>query len=196
MKATKVEYIPEIASQFKVASHPKSKSGYPVYQAFAGRFRFRDTIAKHGKESVIYYWMQLLAKAESFIVDWNRGLHKQYGNSVSNWPLSRKSWVILDMASIQYMELLSRDVISIFLALVKMAINYFPAIEGNLIFLNAGRIMEFFFKMIRPMLKGSNIDMYVMGSKDEKYKSFVLEYVDANQLMESFGGILSDDLLL
>jgi len=192
-KAAAVDYNAELFQCFKVRTDGRTKSGFPVYTSYAGRLKFNATVSRFGKEAVIFYWLQLLAKAEKLIVECNRQARKEYGNEVSIWPPSRKSILILDMTGMAYFELLNREIISVFVTLVRMAVGYFPALEGTLIFINAGRFLEIFFKLIRPLLHGSNIDLQVYGSSPEKWKPFVLEHIDPGQLMQAFGGTMNDE---
>jgi hypothetical protein len=189
-KATESEYHPEVHKSFHVTFDGKTKSGFSVWTAPAGRFRFGETISKYGKEAVLYYWLQLACKAEKQLIERNREARKLHGDCVSTWTPSQKSWLLLDMEHLQYGDLLNRDVISVMVSLVKMCVTHFPSLEGNFVFLNAGRIMEFFFKLIRPMLTGTNLGMLVFGTNKAKWKPAILEYIDQDQIATIYGGTL------
>jgi hypothetical protein len=182
------DYDPELYKCFSVYTTARTRTGFAAYCSYGGRFRFGDTISKFGKKAVIYYWLQILSKAEKLITEYNREAHEKYGPSVSSWPTSKKSVLIMNMKHLVYSELLSKDTVSVFVTLVKMACCYFPGIEGTLIFVNAGRMMEFFFKLIQPIMKGSNIELQVFGCKEEKWRPAIQEYVDPDELMTAFGG--------
>ncbi|CAG7834318.1 unnamed protein product [Allacma fusca] len=186
--AVEQDYDPELYKCFSVYTTARTRTGFAAYQSYAGRFRFGETISKFGKKAVVHYWLQILSKAENLLVEYNREAQEFHGTSVSSWPLSKKSVLIMNMKHCQYSEFLSKDTISVFVTLVKMAVNYFPAIEGTLIFINAGRMMEFFFKLIQPIMKGSNIELQVFGCKEEKWRPAIQEYCDPDEIMTAFGG--------
>ncbi|CAG7838292.1 unnamed protein product, partial [Allacma fusca] len=189
-KATESDYHPGVSKSFHITFDGITKSGFSVWTAAAGRFRFSETIAKYGKEAVVYYWLQLACKAEKQLIERNREARKKHGDSVGTWELRQKSWLILDMSHMQLSDLLNREVISVMLALVKMCVTHFPSLEGNLMFINSGKIMEILFKFIRPVLSGPQIALVIYGSNRDKWRPVILEYIDQDQIEPLYGGSL------
>ncbi|CAG7837676.1 unnamed protein product [Allacma fusca] len=190
--ATKADYHPGIQKCFPIRLDGKSKTGFAVFTGPAGKFRFGETIKKFGREAIEYYWLQLLCKAEKLLIEYNREVRKQNGSFVSTWPPIQKSWLILDITNLSVTDLLSRDVLGVVLTLIKMAVTHFPVLEGNLVFINAGTFTELFFKIIRPMLTDTKIDMLVFGTNKNKWKPFILQHIDPRQIETLYGGTLDE----
>ncbi|CAG7821140.1 unnamed protein product [Allacma fusca] len=175
-----MEYCPEIFKGFPFHRDGRSRNGMTVWRLNAGRFKFGEELHKHGKEKVLLYWLQVLSKAEKAFIENTRDLIKSGvdPSEICEWPLNKKNWCILNMEGMNYSELLSKKTVMFFVNLVRITVNYFPFLDGTACFVNAGKLMEMFFKLARPFFKGSNVDMIVFDSNKAKWKDVIFEHID------------------
>ncbi|CAG7718812.1 unnamed protein product, partial [Allacma fusca] len=160
-----------------------TKEGYPINCANAGKFRVREAINIFGKDAVYRHWFQILAKSERYILDARRKMDRE--SKATNQQLSlsyAKSWLIMNMTGLSLLEMLSVDVLSVMATTFQNQVKYFPVIGGTICCVNANKFFDVAFKIISPILKGSNVSVYVFGTNEEKWKPFILTHINADQI--------------
>ncbi|CAG7821139.1 unnamed protein product [Allacma fusca] len=183
----KMDYTPEVFNAFPFYKDGKTKGDMIVWRGNAGKYRFSQELKRHGEDKCLTYWLQILIKGEKQIFDNIREL-TQAGltlDEINKLPLINKNWLVLNMGGLAYNELLSAPTMRFLVNLVRIVVTYFPFMDGTVVFVNAGKLMEMFFKLIRPFLKGSNVDLIVFDSDSKKWKTFIYEHVDPSQICVS-----------
>jgi hypothetical protein len=172
----KMDYIPEAFDAFPFYKDGKTKSEMIVWRSNAGKYRFSAELKKLGQEKCLTYWLQILIKGEKQIFENIRELVRAglTLEEINNLPLINKNWLVLNMEGMAYHEMLSASTMRFLVNLVRIVVTYFPFLDGTVVFVNAGKLMEMFFKLIRPFLKGSNVDLIVFDSDAKKVENIHL----------------------
>ncbi|CAG7818786.1 unnamed protein product [Allacma fusca] len=183
------DFHPELAKELRMYFDGKTRNGFLAVSGNGGMYKFRNRIAKFGKEAVLHYWLQVIGKAEKLVIECNQRAVKN-GVNLTELPNIQKSWLILNMKNLEYEDVLSKSAMSVVIQLVKMAAWYFPGLEGTLCVINANKFMEIILKAVKPLLRGSNIELLVFDTNEQKFKEAIHKYIDPSQLRTPFGGIL------
>ncbi|CAG7733166.1 unnamed protein product [Allacma fusca] len=185
---------PDLAACFPVFLDGKTKTGFHVVTVHPGKFKHSSTIQKYGPERVLHYWIQILAKTHKVTFDLSVEAVrlKKFKGDIYSLPLIQKHLSIVDFNEMHFSDFLSGSVLSIYLAVVKMIVKNFQFLDGVIILINAGKTAEIFLKLLRPLLRGSNLELVVFGSNEDEWKPFILKYVDPSEIRPDFGGCKKD----
>jgi hypothetical protein len=176
------DFDPRLNEALHVDLNGITKEGYPITCANAGNFRVGEAINAFGKPAVYRHWFQVLAKVERNILNARRRLDKESGLTQSYTVIYAKSWLIMNMANLALLEMLSIDVLSVLGTTFRVQVNYFPIISGTICCFNVNKFFDVAFKIVAPILKDSNISIHVFGTNEDKWKPFILECIDEEQI--------------
>ncbi|CAG7785370.1 unnamed protein product [Allacma fusca] len=159
----------------------RDKDGDVVGVLRVGKFDLRKNLDAGYRKEFMIYGMQ------SF--DFGTNVTKSIS---TNDDYRFQTNIIADMDGFQFGQFLSKEAIELSLDIVRMLESNYPECLKSMVIVNAPKIFEILWALIRPLLTARSISkISIYGSNKEKWKVKLRDEIDPDSLPSEYGGAIS-----